>query len=165
MKSKISNIFKIKMIKENFIKDNKGQLSLEFLLISLVAILIFIGITLPLASIGIDSSLETSNMLEIKSEILKITKSIEDVYSDGIGSRRIVYVEVPKDTNLRFSKDPFTNKGLATAEVNLNYNDNNIKTIEVPYKAETKDISLNLRKNVLTKVIVEWTEEGIVVKN
>ena len=145
-------------------KNNNGQLSLEFLLISLIVILVFISISLPLAEIAISSTLDLSDSLETKSEILKITGAIDDVYSDGIGSRRVVYIEVPKDTSITFSKNPLSNTGIATADIDLNKNINNTKRIEVHFKANNSVNSLNLRKKSLTKVIVEWTEEGIILK-
>ena len=163
---KCKNDFNDSKKSKNFkeFKEKKGQLSLEFLLISLIVILAFISISLPLAEIAIGSTLDLSESLETKSEILKITGAIDDVYSDGIGSKRVVIVEVPKDIVISFSKDFLSNSGIATTYIDLNKSTNNTKKIEVPFKANNSENTLILNKRVLTKVIVQWTEEGIVVK-
>lgn len=154
-----------KKLKNNSFRENddNGQLSLEFILISLVAILIFISITLPLTSIAVDSTMDSANAIETKSELLKIVNCIDDVYSDGIGSKRIVFIKVPQDTTVNFYKNISSNTGIASVNINLSNNDN--KFIEVPFKANNAESTITLRKKVITKVTVEWREEGIVVKN
>jgi len=143
--------------------DKNGQMSLEFMLISLVAILIFVSITLPLTSIAVDSTMDSANAIETKSEMLKIANCIDDVYSDGIGSKRTVFIEVPQDTTVHFYKNIYSNTGIASGNINLNNNIN--KVIEVLFKANNVENTITLRKMVITKVIIEWREEGIVVKN
>lgn len=166
------NIIKdyIKKIKINEInnwnsKDKNGQLSLEFILISFVALLIFISITLPLTNIAVDSTLDATNSLETKSEILKITNAIDDVYSDGIGSKRTVYVEVPHDTSINFFNDIASNSGIASGNIILNNNTN--KLIEVSYNANNCESNLNLKKRINTKIIIDWSSSSdkIIVRN
>jgi len=167
--NRLKNSFrKIKRLKNSFRKnmesvDKRGQLSLEFILISFVAILIFVSISLPLTSIAIDSILDSTNAIETKSEILKIINSIDDVYSDGVGSKRIVFIEVPQDTTVHFYKNISSNTGIASGSMNLN--NDVIKVIEIPFKANNIHNTVILRKKVITKVTVEWREENIVVKN
>jgi len=143
--------------------DKKGQMSLEFMLISLVAILIFVSITLPLTNIAVDSTLDSANAIETKSELLKIVNCIDDIYSDGIGSKRVVYIEVPQDTTVHFYKNISSNTGVALGNINLNNSANKIS--EVSFKANNVESTITLRKKVITRVTVEWREEGIVVKN
>ena len=141
-------------IKKNiFSKDFKGQVSLEFLLISFLAILIMVSITLPLANLGIDLLMDSSNSIEIKSEVSKIANGIDSVYSNGAGSKRTIAINVPKDVNIRFSKDINFEKGVAT--VNHILSDGSTKKIEVSYKYPNLNTNLLLTKG-FNRIIVEW---------
>jgi len=139
--------------KDNFSNDFKGQLSLEYLLISFLTILILVTILLPLANLGIDLGLDSSNTLEIKSEVSKIANGIDSVYSNGAGSRRTIAIQVPKDINIRFSKDPNFEKGLAT--VNHVLSDGSLKKIELSYKYPNLNFDLHLTKGYNT-IIIDW---------
>lgn len=139
--------------KDTFHKDFKGQLSLEFLLISFIAILILVSITLPLANLAIDFGFDTSNSLGIKSEISKIANGLDSVYSNGVGSKRTVAIEVPKNINIKFSKDTSSGTGLATFDYILS--DGSVKKIEVDYRYPNLNCELHLIKGYNT-VIIEW---------
>jgi len=156
----LSEVFKISI----FDNDKEGQLSIEFLLISLVSILILVSISLPLTEIATDSTISTVNLLETKSEISKIANSIDDVYLDGVGSKRILYVKMPKETYLIFFHDITLNKGIATGNLNIFNNSKEIKTI---FNANNVDSSLNFRENINYKVTIEWpmNSENIILKN
>ena len=157
MNFKKNNFFKVltslNLEKTNILKDIKGQLSLEFLLISFLAILILVSITLPLANLGLNLGLDSSNTLEIKSEVSKITNGIDSVYSNGAGSKRTIAIDVPIDTHVRFSKNPNSEMGLAT--VNHGLSDGSMKKIELSYKYPNLNFDLYLIKGYNT-VIVEW---------
>ncbi|MCL2115978.1 MAG: hypothetical protein FWH29_07140 [Methanobrevibacter sp.] len=140
-------------LKNSFFKDFKGQLSLEFLLISFLAILILVSITLPIANLGIDYGFDSSSSLEIKSELSKIANGIDSVYSNGAGSKRTLAIEVPKDVTVRFSKNPNSNEGLATVSHVLS--DGSMKKIELSYKYPNLNFDLHLIKGY-NSVIVEW---------
>ena len=139
--------------KNSFYKDIKGQLSLELLLISFLVILILVSITLPIANLGIDLSIDSSNLLEIKSEVSKIANEIDSVYSNGLGSKRTIVIEAPEDLNVRFSKDLNSEIGLATAQYILN--NGSMKEIKVNYKYPNLNYDLHLIKGHNT-VIIEW---------
>ncbi|MBZ9570885.1 hypothetical protein KQY27_04920 [Methanobrevibacter sp. TMH8] len=118
--------------------------------------------------------IDVSYSIESKSELLKIINSIDDVYSDGIGSKRILYIEFPTDLEINFNKDSYSNKGLAIAELNLinNTNVNEVNNtnynyqIQYSFKANNVKTSINFKKKILTKVIIEWpiNETNIVIK-
>ncbi|BBL61128.1 hypothetical protein MARBORIA2_13670 [Methanobrevibacter arboriphilus] len=148
----------------NLHNDKRGQLSIEFLLISLISILILVSISLPLTEIAVDSTLSTVKLLETKSEISKITNSIDDVYSDGVGSKRILYVEMPKETYLIFSNDSMLKKGIVTGNLDaFNYS----KQIKIMFNADNINSRLNFKKNINYKVTIEWPieTENIILKN
>jgi len=134
--------------------EKNGQMSLEFLLISFISIIIFISITLPLTNIAIESISDSINSIETKSEILKIVNCIDAVYSDGIGSKRAVFIEVPVDTTINFYQNTSSNFGIASGNINLR---NNNKIINVDFKANNVESSIFLRKKFNTKVIIEWS--------
>lgn len=126
---------------------------MEFLLISFLAILILVSISLPIANLGLDLFFDSSNSLEIKSEISKIANGIDSVYSNGIGSKRTIAIEVPKDVNVRFSKDLNSEIGLATVDHVLS--DGSLKKVEVNYKYSDLNYELQLKKG-FNSVIIEW---------
>ena len=156
----ILKIFKL----PNLHNDKKGQLSIEFLLISLISILMIVSISLPLTEIAVDSTISSVKLLETKSEISKITNSIDDVYSDGVGSKRILYVEMPKETYLIFSNDSVLKKGTVAGNLDVfNYS----KQIKIMFNADNINSRLNFKKNINYKVTIEWPidTENIILKN
>ncbi|WP_225370644.1 hypothetical protein [Methanobrevibacter arboriphilus] len=141
----------------------KGQLSIESLLISLISILILVSISLPLTEIAVDSTISSVKLLETKSEISKITNSIDDVYSDGIGSKRILYVGMPKETYLIFSNDSVLKKGIVTGDLDVF---NHSKQIKIVFNADNINSRINFKKNINYKVTIEWPidTENIILK-
>ena len=139
----------------NKFNDEVGQLSLEFLLTSLIAILIFITISLPFASMAIDSTFDISDSLNIKSEISKINQGINEVYSNGAGSKRVVYIDCPKSIDINFYKNIGQNLGgYSIAYITLS--DESIKTITVLNNADNLEGSIHLNKKINTPLIIEW---------
>jgi len=158
--NKIKNLFYINLIDERI-----GQLSLEFLLTSLVAILIFITISLPFAGIAIDSTFDIHDSLSVKSEISKINQGINEVYSNGAGSKRTIFIESPKDININFYKDTGANNG-GYAITDITLSDGSIKTIKVFNNADNLESSIHLNKKTNTRVIIEWSQnsQNIIVR-
>jgi hypothetical protein len=145
-------------------RNERGQLSLEFLLVSLVSILLLISFSLPLTGIAVDSTIDSADSMEIKSEIVKITNFIDEVYSDGRGSKRIFDVKFPRNTNIIFYNDSFSENGVAIGNFDL-YNDT--KQIKIKFNAPNLNDVLNMKKKVITRIIVEWpmNTENIVIKS
>lgn len=139
-------------------------MSLEFLLISLIGLFILISISLPLTDIGIESIKTTSDSIEIKSEMVKITNFIDDVYSDGIGSKRTIDVKLPRDTNIIFYKDSNLNKGIAIGSFDIN---NQSKSIEIQYNALNINGRLNIQKKTITRIVIEWNmdTDNIIIRS
>ncbi|MDR3223864.1 MAG: class III signal peptide-containing protein [Methanobrevibacter sp.] len=132
----------------NLIKDNKGQLSIEYLLVVLTVILILIAITLPTLEFGVNNSIDMTNILKTKSECVKIADAVNIIYSNGAGSKKTIIVDIPKDTNLNFnSKNVYFDYllwdgGIKKIYLNCNYND------------LTNIIPLHRGVN---KIIIEWS--------
>jgi hypothetical protein len=136
------------------IKDNKGQLSVEYLLIILVILLAFIAIVLPTLEFGINNSIDMSNIVKTKSECVKIINAIDIVYSNGIGSKKTEIIDIPKDTTIHFiSQD---NK----AYFDYLLNDKTMKRVYLPYNCPNFSSSLAIPKGI-TKIAIEWKKDKI----
>jgi uncharacterized protein (UPF0333 family) len=127
--------------------NNAGQLSIEYLLLVLAVFLIFISITIPVLNFAIDSSMESLNIMKSKEECSKIITAIDIVYSNGIGSKRTVDIEIPKPIDLIFNGN----------QIYFDYLLNNGSTKRVSFNCKYTNItqSLSLSKGLNT-VVVEY---------
>ncbi|WP_296893131.1 hypothetical protein [uncultured Methanobrevibacter sp.] len=133
------------------IKENSGQVSLEYLLIFVVSLIILITFTMPLVNQSIKASMDVSDSLKIKSDMSKIALAIKTVYGEGQGSRQTVNI---------YSTYPFkVNVGSDYLSCNVHLKDSTNKHIEVPSKSNLKSTSISLKKgtNIVT---VEWPVGG-----
>ena len=67
------------------ILDNKGQLSLEYVLSSMIVILIISLISVPILLTAMDYSNDIIDSINAKSELSKITDAIDFCYASGKG--------------------------------------------------------------------------------
>lgn len=129
------------------IKDDKGQVSLEYLLIFAVSIILLIAFTLPLAHFGMEKSLDVSNSINAKGELSKLSNAISQVYSEGQGSRHTVHMTLDKAIMVKITpsylSSPYDMKDGKIKELKLNHNSN------------LKSGSLSLDKGE-NKIVVEW---------
>lgn len=159
----------IKKIKKHSLKifnefhnSNNAQLSLELFLILLISIMIFVSITIPLANFGFDFAFDSSNSLEIKSELSKIANGIDMVYSNGAGSKRSISINSPSNVDIKFTNNPNFDGGLAIVDYVLN--DGTLKRIEVNYKCSSLNQNLHISEGY-NLIIVEWPvgSENIII--
>ena len=128
-------------------KENNGQVSLEYLLIFAISIILLIVFTLPLAEISIENTMDVSNSLNVKSELSKLSNAINLVYSEGHGSKQTVYITLDEPVNVKISNS---------------YLSSNYKLSDGKYKDFKLDYNSNLNKGSLfldngeNKIIVEW---------
>ena len=135
------------------ISDNKGQLSLEYILSSMIVILIISLISVPLLLAAIDYSNDIIDSINSKNELSKITDAIDFCYSSGKGSKRIVYVDFNQDVNIKLYNDG--EKGLAS--INLDLSDNLeeiIDSFSCPFLNENIHVSKGFNK-----IIVKWDDD------
>ena len=92
--------------------DKKGQLSLEYILLSMMAILIISLLSVPILLTAIDYSSDIIDSINSKAELSKITDAIDYCYSSGKGSKRMVYVDFNQDVDVKLSNNG--KKGLAS---------------------------------------------------
>lgn len=127
--------------------DDKGQISLEYLLIFAVSLIILIAFTLPLVETALENTLDVSNSLNAKNELSKLSNAIGQVYAEGHGSKQTMYLSLNKAMNVKIS-----NSYLSGSYV---MHDGNTKEIRLNYNSNLNSGSLFLDKGE-NKIIVEW---------
>ena len=127
--------------------DDKGQISLEYLLIFAVSLIILIAFTLPLVETALENTLDVSDSLNAKNELSKLSGAISQVYGEGQGSKQTIYLGVNKEMDVKI-----LNSYLSGSHV---MHDGNIKEIKLNYNSNLNSGSLFLDKGE-NKIIVEW---------
>ena len=134
--------------------DDKGQLSLEYILSSMIVILIISLISVPILLTAIDYSNDIIDSIDSKKELHKITDAIDFCYASGKGSKKIVYVDFNQDADVKLS-----NEGKAGfASLHLNLSDDS-KEITSSFHYGGLNENIHLRKG-LNKIIVKWDEDS-----
>jgi uncharacterized protein (UPF0333 family) len=72
--------------------DVKGQASVEYLLLTLVFLIIIGSVTVPLINQGINDSLDVSHSSDASAAINSIANAVGVVYANGPGSQRTINV-------------------------------------------------------------------------
>lgn len=129
------------------IREDKGQVSLEYLLIFAISLMILMIFTLPLTQQAIENTIDVSNSLNAKSELSKISLAIKEVYGEGQGSMHTVNL----DSNIKL-KITITDK---YAYCNLKLKSKDSKQIKEYSNSNIKKTSITLDKGANT-IIVEW---------
>lgn len=129
------------------IRDNKGQISIEYLLIFAVSLILLIVFTLPLLQFGLENTMDVSQSLNAKSELSKLSNAISQVYAEGQGSKQTVYLTFDSELNLKISPS------YISAVVKMS--DGKNREIKVFYNSNFNSGSLFLEKGE-NKIIVEW---------
>ena len=129
------------------IKEDKGQVSLEYLLIFAVSIILLIAFTLPLAEIGLEKTLDVSNTLNAKGELSKLSNAVSQVYGEGQGSKQTIYMDLDKSINVKI-----TNSYLSASYM---MKDSKTKEFKLYHNSNLNSGSLFLDKGE-NKIIVEW---------
>ena len=142
----------------NMILDNKGQLSLEYVLSSMIVILIISLISVPILLTAMDYSNDIIDSINAKSELSKITDAIDFCYASGKGSKRIVYVDLNRNVDIRLYNDG--NKGFASIDLNLSDNSKEI-TSSFDYNGLNENIHLSKGFN---KITVIWDEDSNMIE-
>lgn len=129
------------------IGDNKGQVSLEYLLIFAVSLIILIAFTMPLLNETMSNTFDVSDSLKTKDDLSKIAHAIMKVYGEGEGSRQRINLDVKKPVKIDVSSNQISSK------IKLNNKQNKLIKINVRSNLETGSLGLDKGKNSL---VVEW---------
>ena len=129
------------------IKDNSGQVSLEYLLIFAISLIILVTFTLPLTELTIENTLDVSDTLDVKSDLSQLSQAICQVYGEGQGSKHTVTIISSKSITF--------NIGNSFISSNLKLKDGSKKNLKVSYKSTLAKSNIPITKGV-NKIIVEW---------
>ena len=133
-----------------FIED-KGQLSLEYLLIFSISLILLVLLTIPFSNMAIETVTDISDSINVKSEMIDLKNSINNVYSEGQLSKRTVYINVNKEVELNIKE--------GIIYCNLNLHNNKTKSIKVSILDSNLNSTLKLNKGE-NKIIITWLEGG-----
>lgn len=127
--------------------DDKGQVSLEYLLIFAVSFIILIAFTLPLLEESMSTTFDVSDSLKLKSDLSKLSQAIKEVYGQGQGSRCTVDLDINAPVKVNIADNYVSSK--------IMLKDKKYKEIKIPVKSKLKSTSFKLSKGKNTFVI-EW---------
>ena len=128
-------------------KENRAQVSLEYLLIFSISLIILIAFTLPLLVDSMDNTFDVSDSLKAKSDLSKIAMAIRQVYGQGQGSRQTVNF----DSSLPVKVDVANNH--VTSKIKLKNGNYKVEKINVKSKLKTTTFKLNKGRHTF---VVEW---------
>ena len=138
--------------------DKKGQLSLEYILLSMMAILIISLLSVPILLTAIDYSSDIIDSINSKAELSKIADAIDYCYSSGKGSKRMVYVDFNQDVDVKL----YNNGENGLASINLILSDNTKEiTSSFDYTGLNENIHLSRGFN---KILVKWDEDSNMIE-
>ncbi len=127
--------------------DDRGQVSLEYILIFAVSLIILIAFTMPFLNETMSDTFDVSDSLKTKVDLSKIADAIKQVYGEGEGSKQTVSINVYKPVKIDVSNNQISSK------IKLNNNQYKVEKINVHSKLKTGTFKLNKGKNSL---VVEW---------
>jgi uncharacterized protein (UPF0333 family) len=78
-----------------FSMDETGQASVEYVLLSLVFLIILGSVTIPMISKSVDSSMDVSDTSNVNSAVNSIANAVGVVYANGPGAKRTINVYFP----------------------------------------------------------------------
>ena len=143
---------------KNVILGNKGQLSLEYILSSMIVILIISLISVPILLAAMDFSNDIIDSINAKSELSKITDAIDFCYGSGKGSKRIVLVDFNRDVDIRLYNDG----KMGFASISLNLSDN-AKELTNSFDYNGLNENIHLQKG-FNRIAVKWDEDSNMIE-
>ena len=129
------------------IEDNKGQVSLEYLLIFAISLILLIVFTLPLTQQAVENTLDISDTLDIKSDLSKVSQAIKQVYGEGQGSKQTISIMSKHELKINI-EDKYIS-------CSLMLNDGSSKHVKIDCDSNLEKSSINLQKGE-NLIVVEW---------
>ncbi|WP_298498594.1 class III signal peptide-containing protein [uncultured Methanobrevibacter sp.] len=129
------------------IKDNRGQISLEYLLIFSISLIIITVFSLPLLHESMDNTFDVSDSLKAKADLSNIAQAIKHVYGEGQGSKRVVKLDISLPVKISVAGDHVSSK--------IKLKNGESKTIKIYVNSKLKRDDFNLGKG-RHEMIVEW---------
>ncbi|MBQ2666556.1 MAG: class III signal peptide-containing protein [Methanobrevibacter sp.] len=128
-------------------RENRGQVSLEYILIFSISLILLIAFTLPMAEKSVESTLDVSDAIEVKSNLAEISRAIMQVYGEGQGSRHTIHVTSQKSIRVNVDEDSLSS--------DLRLKDGTYKRIKINHASKLKESFIQLSRGENT-VVVEW---------
>lgn len=130
-------------------KDENGQVSLEYLLIFSISLMILIVFTMPFLHESMDSTFDVYDSLNLKSELSEISHAVMKVYGQGQGSKQKVTITSDRDIKINVKNSYISSK--------IKLRNNEYKEIKIEVKSNLKSDTIYLDKG-RNNLIVEWPD-------
>ena len=127
--------------------DNRGQISLEYLLITVISLMVLIACTLPLMDYSMGTAMDISDSLKVKSDLSDIAFAVKTVYNEGQGSKQTVHIQPKEGINVHVEESHLSTR--------VPLHDGGYKMVKVPCKSNLESSSVYLKKGN-SAIIVEW---------
>ena len=137
-------------------KDNNGQVSLEFLMLFSIFLLFLITFTLPLTETSIKNNLELEEAISIKYELSKLANGITQIYNQGQGSKKTIILDLKHPISITINNNSIWTR-FFTSDLNYKY----IK-FDILYNGVSKTLTFDKGIN---KIIISWpiNSEGMII--
>ena len=129
--------------------DDRGQVSLEYMLIFAISLILLAVFTLPLTERTIENTLDVSDTLDVKSDLSKMSLAVKEVYGQGQGSKQTIHIVSSKDLQVDVADNYIS--------CTLKLNDGQSKTEKMYFKSTLEKSSIYLKKGE-NSIVVEWPE-------
>lgn len=128
-------------------KDNGGQVALEYLLIFTISLILLIVFTLPLSELTVKNTLDVSDTLDVKSDLSKIAQAVKKVYGQGQGSRQTVDIVSSKDIQVNVANN--------CVSCTLKLKDESSKVEKIYFKSTLPKSTLYISKGE-NSIVIDW---------
>ena len=128
-------------------RDNGGQVALEYLLIFTISLILLIVFTLPLSELTVKNTLDVSDTLDVKSDLSKIAHAIKKVYGQGQGSRQTVDIVSSKDIQVNVANNCVSST--------LKLKDGSSKVEKIYFKSTLPKSTLYISKGE-NSIVIDW---------
>lgn len=128
-------------------RDNSGQVALEYILIFTVFLILLIVFTLPLSELAVKNTLDVSDTLDAKSDLSKIAQAVKEVYGQGQGSRQTVEIASSKDVKVNVANN--------YVSCTLKLKDGSSKVEKIYFKSTLQKSTLYISKDE-NSIVIDW---------
>jgi uncharacterized protein (UPF0333 family) len=133
------------------IKENRGQVALEYMLIFAISLILLVVFTLPLAEVGIEDTMDVSDTLKVKSDMSRLSHAIKEVYGQGQGSRQTINIDSSHEIKVNVANNYIS--------CNLKLKDGTNKIIKLYFTSTLEKSNFYIHEGE-NSIIVDWPESG-----
>lgn len=112
-----------------------------------ISLIILIVFTLPLTQTTIEDTLDVSDSINVKSDLVTISQAIKEVYGQGQGSKQQINLNSDKSVKISVGKNQIS--------CSLKLKDKSKKSFKESYNSNLKSTSIKLDKGE-NIIVVEW---------